>query len=68
MYLRLRLVEEACMTQEILDRHAGKTLQRMEEQEKRRTRERKEDGREERMSTRWLEAVPDSEAVPSGMG
>lgn len=53
VYLRLRTVEEeeeACTTQEILDRHAEKTLQRTEEQNrtKRRKSERRENGREER--------------------
>lgn len=53
VYLRLRSVEEeeeACTTQEILDRHAGKTLQRTAERKRRKRRqlERKEDGREER--------------------
>lgn len=49
--LRLRSVEEeeACTTQEILDRHAGKALRRTEERYRRRRRlERKEDEREER--------------------
>lgn len=53
MYLRLRTVEEegeACTTQEIPDRHAEKTLQRMEEQKrtKRRKLEKRENGREEK--------------------
>lgn len=51
VYLKLRSVEEeACMTQEILDRHAGKTLQRKEEPKRRKKREseRKEYGRGER--------------------
>lgn len=53
MYLRLRPVEEeACTTQEILDRHAGKALQRVETQKRRRRWERKE----ERTDTGWREA------------
>ena len=49
VYLGLHLVEEACTTQEILDRHAGKMLRRTEEWKRRRRRlERKEHEREER--------------------
>lgn len=53
VYLRLRSLkeeEEACTTQEILDRHAGKMLRRTAEQRRRKKRrlERKEDGREQR--------------------
>lgn len=53
VYLRIRSVEEeACRTQEILARHAGKTLRRTEERKRRRRRwERKEDGRERRTGT-----------------
>lgn len=52
MYLRLPVEEEACTTQEILDRHAGKALQRVKTQKRRRRWERKE----ERTDTGWREA------------
>lgn len=65
LYLRLRSVEEeqACTTQEILDRHAEKMLRRTEERKRRRRRrrlERKEDVKEERRTgTGWWEAARD---------